>query len=369
VSEFSFDLATPEDDAAIRQLLATNPVPGHITLTYEREPDYFLGCGTMGHFWQVLVARHRPTGAVAGIVCRATRPLFVNGQVEEVGYWSQLRVDERFRGRWLVAQGFQCLREMHEDGRARAYLATIIEEGREARGVLVERPRRHFPAFREVERLLTLAILLRKPKPVPPSPYQIERGSPEQVGEIVAFLREHGRAKQFFPAYTEADFVNSPLTRGFHAGDFLVAQQAGIIVGVVGLWDQSSYKQTVVQAYGGALGMARPLANVGIRLAGAQPLPAPGQPLRFAYASFICTAENDPESFRVLLRHVYNLAAERGFAFLMVGLAARDPLLEVARRYAHVPYRSTLYVAGWDDARDFYEQLDHRSPYVEVASL
>ncbi|HEX8682368.1 MAG TPA: hypothetical protein VF707_08650, partial [Ardenticatenaceae bacterium] len=214
-----------------------------------------------------------------------------------------------------------------------------------------------------------LAILLRKPERVPPSPYQVERGSPEQVGEIVAFLREHGRARQFFPAYTEADFADSPLTRGFHAGDFLVARRAGIIVGVVGLWDQSGYKQTVVQAYGGALGMARLLANVGIRLAGAQPLPAPGQPLRFAYASFICMADNDPEIFRVLLRRVYNLAAERGYAFLMVGFAASDPLLEVARRYVHVPYRSTLYVAGWEDGREFYEQLDQRPPYVEVASL
>src|SRR5688500_16082267 len=103
---FHFDLATPDDDPAIRRLLATNPVPGHITLSYEREPDYFAGCGTMGHFWQVLVAREEETGRVVGLACRATRPLFVNGQVEEVGYLSQLRVDNAYRGRWLVAKGF-----------------------------------------------------------------------------------------------------------------------------------------------------------------------------------------------------------------------------------------------------------------------
>src|SRR3712207_9243112 len=90
--EFSIELATPGDDSAIRRLLATNPVPGRVTVTYEREPDYFLGCGTSGRCHQVLIARHLPAGEIVGIGSRAIRPLFVNGEVEEVGYLSQLRV-------------------------------------------------------------------------------------------------------------------------------------------------------------------------------------------------------------------------------------------------------------------------------------
>ena len=79
MNEFTFDLATPADDLAIRLLLADNPVPGQISLTYEREPNYFLGCDVMGHFCQVLVARHLPSGQVAAVgVFEIGRQVVVN---------------------------------------------------------------------------------------------------------------------------------------------------------------------------------------------------------------------------------------------------------------------------------------------------
>jgi hypothetical protein len=396
--EFILGLATPAaDDADIRRLLATNPIPGPITLTYEREPDYFLGCGTMGHFYQVVVARHQPSGELAGVVSRTTRPLFVNGQVEEVGYLSQLRIDERFQGRWLTPQGFRYLRQLHADGRVTSYLASIIEGNEQATGILVKRPRRGYPTFRHICRLWTLALILRSPKPIPASTYEISRGStvdfgpnPKNsypssnkmdvdtlpfdsessgLGKVIAFLRQHGAAKQFFPAYTEADFGDSPLTQDFNLEDFFLARYQGNLVGVIGLWDQSAYKQSVVQAYNGTLGRLRPLYNLGLRLIGAQPLPSPGEQIRFAYASFICIANNDSDIFDLLLRYIYNLATERGYAYLMVGLTENDPLLVVARRYLHLPYLSQLYTVCWDEGNNRLWKLDHRIPYVEIATL
>lgn len=382
MSEFVFDLATPADDPAIRRLLANNPVPGQVTVTYEREPDYFLGCGTMGRFCQVLVARRQPSGEIAAVATRTTRPLFVNGQIEEVGYIGQLRVDERFRGRWLVSGGFRYFRYLHADGRVAGYITTIIEGNTQAQGLLVERARRHFPVYREVDRLCTVAIILRKPifqlhrtrglgrKLLPLRPtLEIHPASPTDLLAIVAFLQQHGATKQFFPVYTEADFCNSPTTLGFRFEDFVVARQRGEIVGVMGLWDQSSFKQTVVWAYNDALRRLRPLYNGWLRLRGAQPLPAPGQPIHFAYASFICIAENDPDIFGILLQNVYNLAVERGYAYLMVGLSIHDPLLRVAQKYAHIPYFSRLYTVCWPDEMAFHEKLDQRIPYVEIASL
>lgn len=369
--EFSFDLATPDDDPAIRRLLATNPVPGRVTLTYEREPSYFLGCGTMGQSYQVLVARHHngSGGELAGVACRAVRSLFVNGQVENVGYLGQLRVDKQFRGRWLVPLGFRFLRELHSDGRARGYVTTIIEENVVAQGVLVDRARSALPIYREVGRLCTAALIVRRPGKVLPSPCHISRGTAADLSAIVRFLQQPGANKQFFPVYTEDHFRDNSTTRGFRPDDFVVARRSGEVVGVVGLWDQSSYKQMVVQGYDRSLRWARPFYNVGARWVGAQPLPPPGQPIHFAYASFICIADNDPNIFRALLRHVYNLAAERGYAYLMVGLSCCDPLLAVAREYAHIPYYSRLYTVCWPDGEDFHAQLDSRIPYVEIAAL
>jgi len=366
---FALELAEPTDDPAIRQLLRENPIPGSVILTYEREPNYFLGCATIGHFQQVVVARHRTGGELAGVVSRATRPLFVNGQVEEVGYLSQLRIDQKFQGHWLIPQGFRYLHQLHADGRVKGYLASIIEGNEQATGLLVNRPRKGYPIFQEVCRLWTLAIIVRRPQRISASPYNISRGSTTDLSEIISFFQQHGAAKQFFPAYTEANFSDNPLTRDFDIEDFFLVRYQGQLVGVMGLWNQSAYKQSVVQEYSGSIARLKPLYNLGLRLIGAQPLLPPGEQIRFAYICFICVAHNDPHIFDTLLRHVYNLAVERNFAYLMIGLTGDDPLLPVARRYWHIPYRSRIYAVCWEEDRRWLDHLDGRIPHIEIAAL
>lgn len=350
-------------------LLAANPVAGNLSLTYEREPNYFWGCGVMGHFDQIIIAWQPSSGALAGVMSRSVRPMFVNGQFEPVGYLSQLRVDRRFQGLWLVPQGMRYLRQLHADGRTRGYIATIIEGGRQATGILVNRPRRNYLNFQPVCRLWTLALILRRAKAIPTSIIRVERGSAVVLPEIIAFLQRYGPAKQFFPAYTIADFSGSPQTRDFRVEDFLLARRNGKLAGVMGLWDQFGFKQTVVQSYSGTMGRLRPLTNLGLRLLGGAPLPAPGQLLRYAFAAFICVADNDPAVFDLLLRQTYNLAGERGFAHLMVGLTEPDPLLTVARHYLHVPYKSRLYSVSWPEEQVWHQQPDGRIPYLELAAM
>jgi hypothetical protein len=323
----------------------------------------------MGHFYQVGVVRHQPTHQLAGVGCRTIRPMYVNGQAQAVGYLSQLRVSPPFQGRWLVTQGFRYLQQLHQDGRASFYLATIIEGNEQAVGVLVNRARRHYPRFHQIGRLHTLALFVRRPKSLPSAGYDFRRGSAADLPAIVDFLNRHGAARQFFPVYTVADFSNNSLTLNFKPEDFVVAWQGNTPVGVMGLWDQSGYKQTVVQGYRGRLNRFRPMVNLGLRLLGAKPMPPAGGPLNLAYAAFGCVAHNDPLIFDLLLRRVYNLAAARGFAYLMLGLTHTDPLLAVARRYLHVPYHSRVYLVSWDSDENFAAFLDGRIPYLEIAAL
>jgi ribosomal protein S18 acetylase RimI-like enzyme len=389
--DWILELARPADDAAIRRLVATNPVPGRITLGFEREPSYFAGCRTMGPFAQVAVARHRDTGAIGAVACRAVRPRFVNGSEQPVGYLSQLRVDRPYRGRWLGTAMLRALPLLHADGRARGYLAAITDENEEALGLLVRRTRRGLPAFRPVARLRTLALHVRHAAPVPswsparagrPGPETV-RGTAEDVGAVVSFLRREGRSRQYFPALSEADFGPGDAAAGPGPGDVVMARRGGEIVGVAALWDQRALKQTVVRGYGGTLRWLRPAYNLGARLMGApvSPLPAPGSHLRSAYASFLAVAEDDPATCRAVLRKLLGMAAARGQAYVLLGLAEGDPLLDVARRFPHVAYGSTLYAVcppggeggqggqGGQDGEQLPGLPDGRPTQVEIATL
>jgi hypothetical protein len=298
--------------------------------------------------------------------------MFVNGRVMKIGYLGQVRVAERFRGRWLVSQGFRFLKRLHAEDPVSAYLLSVIEENDEAFGVLIERRRQGFPVFREVGHLFTLALGLRRTKIAKPGLRNITKAVRDDLPEIVAFLRRQGAARQFYPFYREEDFCG-PETRGFSVEDFFIARRNGEIVGVTGLWDQSDFKQTVVRGYAGWLRMARPAYNFTAGLSAHPPLPSVGEKVSSAYASFVCVADDSPEVFRPLLARVYEEAAKRGFSYLMVGFDERDPLLRVAQSYSHIAYPSRIFIASWDDQcqhfERFYEQLDKRIPYFEIAAL
>ena len=367
VADVVFELATPADDAAIRRLLANNAVPGDVTLTYEREPAYGLGSSIMGSLCQTIVARG-PGGEVLAVATRSVRRRFVNGSPEEVGYIGQLRVDNPQRGRWLVMGGFRYLRHLHGDGRVSGYITTIIEGNREAEGVLVAHARRSLPVYREFDRLCTLALIVHRLPSFSRPSFELRTGDTLDLDDLVAFLNRVGATRQFCPVHTDADFADGTL-RDFRLADLLVACRRGRIVGTLGLWDQNGYKQTVVRAYSPTLRRIKPLYNVAARLVGARPLTPIGAAMSTVYAAFVNIADDDRAVFAGLLTAAMRRAAERRYAFLMMGFSARDPLPAVARRWPHVPYYSRAYTVCWPGDEEFHTRLDGRIPYLELATL
>jgi hypothetical protein len=356
------ELATAGHDAAIRALLARNSMPGRISLTYRRDPDYFQGCSAMGPFYQVLVACEG--SEIAGLACRAVRRAFVNGREQPIGYLGQLRVDAPHRGRWFVPRGFRFLHELHADGRTSAYLTTIVEGNPAATGVLVNHPRPGMPRYRFVDRLHTLALMTRRGKPT----RNVRAASNEDLPEIVKFLRAEGPRRQFFPALSVDDFATDVM-RGLRIEDFLLATHKGALAGVCALWDQSGYKQTVVDRYDSLLSRLRPLYNLAAPTLRRPPLPPPGSALRTAHASFLVVKNDDRVVLDALLGAARAAAHERGMDYLVAGFSERDPQLSRARRFAHIPYRSDIYTVAWDDGADFHDRLDGRPCYLDPATL
>jgi hypothetical protein len=368
MTQVNIALAAPEDDASIRQLVKRQPVPGRITVAFEREPDFSLGCAVTGEDCRIVVARTAVDGEVVGVACRSVRHVFLNGSEQRLGYLGQLRVDERFRGRWLVSRGFSLLRELHEADPVPAYLAAIIGGNSEATAVLVGKRRKLFPHFHAVSDYCTLALDSHRPKGPLVCAADISPASSAELAEVAGFLRTQGRRRQFFPVWTEEGLRNLAAL-GLRTEDLRIARRGTKIVGVTGLWDQAAYKQTVVRGYSGWLKAVAPLWNSSAPWLGRSALPRPGEKLRSAYAALICVANDDVAVFAGLLREVHNLANLRGFSYLLVGLDSRDPLLRVARAYSHILYRSTLYLAEWPDGGHLHEQLDQRPACIDAATL
>ena len=364
--EISF--ATPADDEAIRSLLRREPMPGRMRFRYEREPDYWLGCAAMGEDSRVLVAREPGSHEVAGLVCRSTRQVFINGSARRLGYLGQLRVHSRFRGQWLVSRGFSQLKQLQGADPLPAYLLSIVEGNREATGVLVEHRRRGFPVLHAVADCRTLAILIHRAKPALRSDAAISTARESELEEVVRFLNCHGARRQFSPHWTQESFARLAAF-GLGMNDLKIARCGGEIVGLGALWNQSGFKQTVLDSYSGWLKAGMPLYNRVAPWLGLASLPRPGEELHAASLTLYCIAGDGLDLARTLLRELYNLAQSRGLRCLLAGFDIRDPLMAAAHDYAHVVYPSRLYLAEWPDGEDIHERLDGRAACVDIATL
>src|SRR5688572_14737561 len=204
--EVVVDLAGPADDVGIRGLVRRQTLPGRISLALPRDPDFTLGCAVTGSEPRIVVARAAADGAIVGVACRSVRDVFVNGRRQRIGYLGQLRIDERFRGRWLVSRGFSVLARVHRDDPLPGYLVSIVDGNSQATGVLVARRRRCFPVFREAARYQTLALPVRRARSTasPERGVEIMAATVDQLPAVARFLQVEGARRQFCSVWTEA---------------------------------------------------------------------------------------------------------------------------------------------------------------------
>ncbi|HEV8584736.1 MAG TPA: hypothetical protein VGT02_07175 [Methylomirabilota bacterium] len=360
--------ATVDDDAALRRLLAGNPMDGPIRVAFEREPSYFGAVRVQGPFCQVILARDLDTGEPVAVGARAIKPVFVNGRPRDVGYLSDLRVLPAYRGRTVLARGYRLIRDLHADGRTDLYYTVIAAENAAALAALT-RGRAGLPAYRDLGGFVSPAIVLGRRKPALHGGVEIVPGTDARLDDIVGCLNEHGRAKQFAPVYRREDFGDGGRFPGFRVEDFTLALRGGRVVGALGRWDQRAFKQTRVVGYRGPLRLLRPFVNAGAPVLGWPRFPRPGEALASFHAAFLAVEGNDVGVFGALLRHVYNAAAGGSHAYMVVGLHERDPLTAALDGYRCAPYRGRLFCVHFDDGAAAYGVLDGRVPHVEVATL
>ena len=59
--------------------MASDHMQGAMTLSFRREPDYFLGCGVQGDESQIIKCVDSKSGRIVGLGARHSKRLFVNG--------------------------------------------------------------------------------------------------------------------------------------------------------------------------------------------------------------------------------------------------------------------------------------------------
>lgn len=359
--------ASPDDDEGLRGLLRHTPMKGHISVAFAREPHYFHGSRVEGDATHVICAKHQAQVVACGSLSEFDA--YVGGEPATIGYLSQLRVQQGHRAQLgLIKQGYRQIRERAEH--LPFSLTTIIEDNERALRFLTS-GRFGLPPYHFVRRFVTLSLPFgKKVRAKPPGFRQATEADRER---IVAFLNREGAEKQFFPVYTVENLACEQRSRNLSWHDFfLLEEESGDLAAVGALWDQTSYKQTIIAGYSGVMRLTRPLYNLAAPALGYPRLPKTGDHFRYLTLSHVAVRGNDPARFADFFAGVYaECRQRRRYDYLLAGFAEHDPLLQPLLAYRHIPYKSLLYLVRWGDrpSEESGPVLDDRIPYLEIARI
>jgi hypothetical protein len=375
VGPIRYAVAGRADDEELRQLLRGNATDGWIRLAFAREPDAFTAAAIMGPYHGYVIARDLRTHEPVGMCEWSARECFIDGEPRLLAYLGALRVAPRYRHRLSVLKGgFTAVRQLLHDERATPYALTAIAADNHAALRLLGANLRGLPSYRPLKSFSTFALRPRGGSARP----AVGRARPDDLPLIADCLDRSYRDYQFAPAWSARDLADPALCPGLKLDDFLIVRRGTDIVACVGLWDQSAFKQTIVDGYAGRFARLRPAINLAAPLLRTPRLPAAGEALQQVYLSHLAVPDDDGETFHALVDAALGEAHRRGHALALLGLATRHPLADWLRRhYRPREYRAWLHLVHWNspdesrpDARLPDARLpDARLPHVEIAVL
>lgn len=365
-----FELATPASESQLRSLLRRNPLSGNIEVALEREPNAFHAAGISGDDCQLILAFESGERDPIGAGARYELEAHVNGRVRRIGYLGELRSHVGFKyRRTLLLEAYRELRRHHRAGTVSYYLTTIVEDNTAARRLL-EAGLADMPTYEPIGTMATLTIPVKSGCAVRARPLRIDPAAAEDIRPIADALNGFGRQYQFHPLWSERALQSGDRCRELSPQDFLVCRDGNGMRGFLALWDQRSFKQTVIRGYSAKLARLRPLYNLVAPLLRRPRLPDPGANLESTFLSHVMVQQDDADTLIALIRRACRNARQRGLDYIMIGLAERHPFYSVVRkRFSSHCYRSMAYVVYWDDGRDEAAKLDGRILFPEMAIL
>lgn len=357
---YEFFICSRKDDKEILDLMEANPMGGSKRLTFTARPSYFDSLKIFKEEPFIIGVRNEGDKLI-GFTSISIQERFLNGKIIRVGYLSNLRVDEKYRGKGLVSKGFSYLKKIRNKISVDFFISSIGTNNRIAINVLTKK-RGDYPFFTPIGEITTK--LLRLDKPLfrnLDKDYVVSFLSGSYMNEALAFLKNNNKKKNFYPNY------NSLTNLALKPENFITVKKNNEIVGLCGCWDQTSFKQAIISDYNFPLSLVAGLAqNLPVLKRGLY-FPQRGQVLPIIYLSHLVIQDNNPDVFAEIIIFLTEQGPKN--KLYTVGLHNLDPLSGTLKKFSGMTYKTEFYIVSWEDNQELAKQLEKEIFYPEVALL
>lgn len=329
--------ALAADHAALERLFSKTSMDGAIRIGSDRSPDFFAASrvqATSPSVWGAFAS----DGRAAGVFSAGERLVHLGGGKVPIRYLSDLRIHPDWRNGILLARGFRSLREkVFGEGE---WAQTLILEGNAPALEILRSGRMGLPQYRPAGRYVNWLL---PQQAISRFAFPVRTACSADIPAMQGLLNNFSRRRSFSAA-VDLGKLGESFLNDLAVEDFLVAEDAGEICGMMAIWDQGKFQRLRVDGYSGAMAVARPVWNLAARIRGSATLPQPGNPIPIRKASMLACMEDDPSILRSLLSAA--LFSGNG-ELLSVGMSERDPLTAALTGLKGKLFRGLHFLVGW----------------------
>ncbi len=337
------------DNSAICELCKI-PMTGNISLTMERDPDYFINAGIQNQDVEIYVCRQQ--NRLAGVFSVGKRTVFYNGSPKQLRYFSDLRIHPDFQKSMLLIRMSRFLKSNKIVQENEISYAVIFSENKTMTD-LIEKVDDHFLKKTSLLKFTlygdycSYVVPLSKRRKKRRSNLKIRKAEVEDIETMQIFFNKEAASKQLYPCY-DFSCLDDSYYYELKINDFYLAFEEEKLVGITGVWDQRRFKQTKIYSYSGFLKSVRPLLNVVSKITRGFILPEPGEKLNYFTLHTILTQDNDPKIFKDLLEKIYADNYRSKFSYFLCGLDKNDGLCVVFNDFTKRIVKGGVYSVSFD---------------------
>jgi hypothetical protein len=349
MSKIIIERALLSDNSAICELCQI-PMVGDISLTMERDPDYFINAGIQNQEVEIYVCRQQ--NRIVGVFSIGKRTVFFDGSPRQLRYFSDLRIHPEFQKSMLLVRMSRFLKTNKIIQENEISHAVIFSENKTMTD-LIEKVDDHFLKKASLLKFslygdyCSYMISLSKQRKKKKSNLHIRKAESKDIETMQLFFNKEAPSKQLYPCYNFSCLDDS-YYYGLKINDFYLAFEKEKLVGITGVWDQRKFKQTKIYSYSGSIKFVRPLLNIASKITKGFILPEPGEKLNYFMLHTILTQNNEPKIFKDLLEKIYadNYLSE--FSYFLCGLDKNDGLCHVFKDFTKRIVKGGVYSVSFD---------------------
>lgn len=353
----------------IRSFYESIPTSGDVHFSLNREPGFFDALEVEGNNSDVFVMQKKDTGEIICSVIVSEKKCYINSKNFSIGYISSLRLAEQYR-KCLLGFFMKAFYQHQQLMKRKISLISIFNDNAVAKKNLLT-GKGFLPIMKDIGMIHTLIFkpLNLSVKDIGSDVADIRFASVNDIPMIIDFFDKYGKDKTFFPCY-ETSHLNSStgLLKNLRMEDVALAFKNNELKGVMGLWNQTDFRNWKVHTYSFRLRLLKPFMNIISWIAGKALFPDAGKLIDYRCLSLVCIINNVQSVFNQLLNYqIVNLSGRRNVYFAY-SMHDSCPFL-YNFPIPNFDLKSSLYLTYWKEDEELVSSFRIDEIYLETGGL